>query len=218
MNGGDEGSNAAGSTHEAFCGRNRYDLLALAWALSGDRPKAAMLVDDALAEAGRSWRKIGRYDDPDAWVRWVVARRSTARVGRKWPRRRAGAGPNVGRSRLGEAPALDPGEERFWREVRALPARRARCVALAYLGDLEPSGVARVIGCTVSTARHHLHQGRLTLAGCRWPHQGRPGDDATVLARVDEQGRRAAAALRATVAVASGTPALVGSAAAGSAA
>jgi RNA polymerase sigma-70 factor (ECF subfamily) len=211
MSGGDEGLDAAGSTYGAFCERNRTAVLALAWALSGDRSNAMGIVDDAFAEAGRSWRKIGRYEDPDAWVRWVVASRAVARFRWRSTGRRAGAGPNVGRSRPGEAPALDSADDRFWQQVRSLPARQARCVALAYLEDLRPSEVARVIGCTVSTARHHLHLGRLALAGRRWPHQGQAADEVTVLARVDEQGRRAVASLRAAVAGAIAAPILVGS-------
>jgi RNA polymerase sigma-70 factor, ECF subfamily len=217
MNGGDESSIAGGSTYAAFRGRNRRDLLALAWSLTGDLSKATDLVDDAFAEAERSWRKIGRYDDPDAWVRWAVARRAVARFGRKRSRRRAGAGPSVGRSRLGEAPALDPEDDRFWRDVRGLPARQARCVALAYLEDRQPSEVAQVVGCTVSTARHHLHQGRLVLTRRRWPHQGSAVDEAWRLTRIDEQGRHAASALVAAITLATAEPVLVGSGAAGSA-
>jgi RNA polymerase sigma-70 factor (ECF subfamily) len=215
MNGGDGRSTVAGSSYEAFCERNRSAALALAWALSGDRSEAADLVDDAFADAWRSWKRIGRYDDPDAWVRWVVASRAVARFRRRRSVRGAGAGPNVGRSRLGEAPALDSDVDRFWREVRGLPARQARCVALAYLEDCRPSEVARIVGCTVSTARHHLHQGRRSLAGRRWSHQGSAVDEAAVLARVDEQGRRAAAGVRAAVATATAAPILVGSAASG---
>lgn len=200
MNGGDAVL-AVGSSYEAFRARNRSAVLALAWALSGDRADAAELVDDALAEAGRSWRKIGRYDDPDAWVRWVVARRAVARVGRRRPRWRAGAGPGVGRSRSGGAPALDAEAGRFWREVRALPARQGRCVALTYLEDRQPADVAGILGCTVSTARLHLAQGRLALAGRRRPHQSRAVEEALDLAWVDTRGRRAAAALRDAVAV-----------------
>ena len=213
MNGGD-GSTAVGSSYEAFCERNRCAALALAWALSGDRAEAADLVDDAFAEAGRSWRKIGRYDDPDAWVRWAIARRAVPPFGRKRSRRRAGAGPNVGRSRLGEAPALDRDDERFWREVRALPARQARCLALTYLEDRPPSDVARVVGCTVSTARHHVERGRLALTGRRRTDQGQAVEEAMDLAWVDTRGRRAAAALREAVAIAMAAAALtlVGSA------
>jgi RNA polymerase sigma-70 factor (ECF subfamily) len=211
MNGGDA-SVAWGSSYEAFCERNRGAALALAWALSGDRTAAVDLVDDALAEAGRSWKKIGRYDDPDAWVRWVIACRAAARFGRRRPRSRVGAGPNVGRSRLGEAPALDAETGRFWREVRALPARQARCMALTYLEDRQPSEVARVLGCTVSTARLHLAQGRLALAGRTRPHQSRAAEEAMDLAWVDTRGRRAAAALREAVAAGTAARTLVGSA------
>ena len=102
---------------------------------------------------------------------------------------------------------------------RDLPARQARCVALAYLEGGQPSDVARIIGCTVSTARHHLSQGQLALGGRRRAYQGRAIDEAAMLAQVDARGRRAAAALREAIAgvADAAAPALVGAAAFGGA-
>lgn len=58
----------------------------------------------------------------------------------------------------------DDDVDRFWRAVRALPARQAQCIALRYLDDLGSASIARVLGCAESTVRVHLHRGRTALA------------------------------------------------------
>ena len=61
-------------------------------------------------------------------------------------------------------PALDPQDDEFWAEVRALPKRQAQALALHYLEDRPVAEVADILDCSPSTAKVHLHKGRIRLA------------------------------------------------------
>ena len=61
-------------------------------------------------------------------------------------------------------PALDAEDDEFWAEVRALPKRQAQAIALHYLEDRPVAEVADILDCSPSTAKVHLHKGRVRLA------------------------------------------------------
>jgi RNA polymerase sigma-70 factor (ECF subfamily) len=151
-------------SYEAFYAANRRDVVALAWSLSGDRSTAEELAQDAFLEALRSWDRIGRYERPDAWVRRVVANRAVSRFRRGRSERGALTRLRAERPRVVHEPSLPDEDERFWREVRALPPRQAQCVALHYLEERPVAEIAEILGCTASTVKVHLHRGRLALA------------------------------------------------------
>jgi DNA-directed RNA polymerase specialized sigma24 family protein len=97
-------------------------VLALAYALSGNRWVAEDLAQDTFLAAHREWARIGLYDDPGAWVRRVV--RESLRLGL----------PAAGRSR----PERSRGS-RFGRS-RSFPSSRSRTS-----GTGTPSGHCRVV-------------------------------------------------------------------------
>lgn len=148
-----------------FYAAHHRRVVALAWSLVGDRGPAEELAQDAFIEALRSWDDVGRYQRPDAWVCRVVANRAVSRFRRS--RTERGALLRMGRERevVTEAPRLPDDHQRFWQEVRALPARQAQCVALHYLEDRSVADIAEVLGCSAATVKVHLHRGRLALAG-----------------------------------------------------
>jgi RNA polymerase sigma-70 factor (ECF subfamily) len=158
------GLHAGAPSYEAFYAANRRDVVALAWSLSGDRSTAEELAQDAFVEALRSWDRIGRYERPDAWVRRVVANRAVSRFRRGRSERGALTRLRAERPVVVHAPSLPDEDERFWREVRALPPRQAQCVALHYLEERPVAEIAEILGCTASTVKVHLHRGRLALA------------------------------------------------------
>jgi len=61
-------------------------------------------------------------------------------------------------------PALDVEDDEFWAAVRALPKRQAQAIALHYLEDRPVAEVADILDCSPSTAKVHLHKGRIRLA------------------------------------------------------
>lgn len=136
-------------------------VLALAFALTGDRGAAEDLVQDAFVAAHRKWERVSGYDAPGAFVRRVVANRS-----RSWFRRRGRESAALARlaarpTREHDAPVDG---ETFWAAVRSLPAQQSRCIALRYVEDLDVAAIAAVLGCAESPVRVHLHRARRTLA------------------------------------------------------
>ncbi len=133
----------------------------LAYALSGSRPAAEDLAQEAFLAAYRRWDEIGLYDNPGAWVRRAVANRSVSVIRRRVVE--AKALPKLVRSDE-LLPELSPESSEVWREVRRLPKRQAQVVALYYLEDLALDDVGGILELSVETVRTHLRRARKTLA------------------------------------------------------
>ena len=138
-------------------------MLALAYALTGDRAAAEDLAQDAFVSANRQWGRIGRYDSPAGFVRRAIINRSRSRF-RKRGRESAALARVVAEPRLAGNSDGFVETETFWRAVRALPQQQARCVVLRYVEDLDTASIAAVLGCAEPTVRVHLHRARLTVA------------------------------------------------------
>jgi len=146
---------------DAFYEREYPLMVALAFALTGDRLAAEDLAQDVFIDAHRRWDEIGLYDKPGAWLRRAVINRSRSIV------RRARIEIRVLRriGRIGEvAPDMPDDARQFWATVRSLSPRQAQCVVLHYLEDLPVAEIAGLLGCTEATVRVHLHRGRVALA------------------------------------------------------
>ena len=111
--------------------------------------------------AYRRWDEIGRYENPGAWVRRVVANRSVSVIRRRVVE--AKALPKLVRPEE-MLPELSPESLDVWRQVRRLQKRQAQVVALYYLEDLTLDDVANILGLSAETVRSHLRHARKTLA------------------------------------------------------
>ncbi len=135
-------------------------MVALAFSVSGSRAAAEDLAQEALTRAYRNWGKISGYDKPGAWLRRVTINLSLS------ARRRLIAEART-LLRAGPQPSLTETPETHddvWAALRHLPKRQRAAVALHYLEDLPVMGVADAIGCSESTAKVHLHRGRIALS------------------------------------------------------
>lgn len=131
-------------------------VLKTAYLVTHDREAARDVTQEAFIQLLRHWRKVSRYERPDAWVR-RVAIRIAVRQSRKLSRQRSAevepiAPPHV---------QMDPD---VVREVRALPAMQRAAVVLFYFEDRPVSEIAEILDCSPSTAKVHLHRARKTLA------------------------------------------------------
>lgn len=154
----DEGSH----TFEDFYSKEYSSVVRLAYALSGSRTGAEDLAQEAFLAAHRDWQRIGRYDQPSAWVRRVVANLSVSLIRRRVAETRALARAASGeRTILPDLGASDPD---FWDAVRSLPRRKSQVIALFYLEDRPIAEIAEILDMTHGTVKRHLHDGRLTLA------------------------------------------------------
>ena len=120
----------------------------------GDREVARELARDAFVKALLHWKRVRTYERADAWVR-KVAFRMALRAKAREPQRGAPAEPVVS-DRVADVDLL--------RVIGELPPMQRAAIALHYLDDLPVDEVAATLGCAPSTARVHLHRGRMRLA------------------------------------------------------
>lgn len=144
---------------DQFVDREYRSVLALAHVLSGSPSRSEDLTQEAFMAAYRQWDRI---DNPEGWIRTVVANKA-----RSWLRRRYAETLAMARIGIRSEVTVDemPADTaHFWAEVRRLPRMQASAIALFYLEDRPTADVGRILGCSGSTARVHLARGRRTLA------------------------------------------------------
>ena len=123
-----------------------------------DRQRAEDLAQDAFTQLYVHWRKVSRYERPDAWVR-RVAIRAAVREARRERRR-----PTLERSVRPGTSYDEPLDLDLLRAIRSLPPRQRAAVTLFYLEDRPTAEVADILGCSESTAKVHLFKARQRLS------------------------------------------------------
>jgi RNA polymerase sigma factor (sigma-70 family) len=148
---------------DQFYRRNRARLVGLAFAISGSRLGSDDLVHDVMELAYRDWERIRLRDNPEFWVRRMVANRSVSAYRRTRAEARAIARLAVGAEQV-TLPRPSAETDWIWREVRRLPDRQAQVVALTYVEQLTMSEIGEVLGCSKESVNTHLRRARDTLA------------------------------------------------------
>lgn len=122
-----------------------------------DSARAEELAQDAFIQALQNWRRVGRYDEPRAWVRRVAIRLAmrAIRRDRLWL---------TIRERLIEPRTRDDHDLDVEGALRRLPANQRAVIVLRYYEDRTTEEIGSILGCSVSTVRVHLHRGRRRLA------------------------------------------------------
>lgn len=139
--------------------RDRRDMcLRAVLAGVGDRNLAEDLVAEAFTKAWMSWRKVGGYEVPHAWVvRTALNTRITW-----WRRRRrevALEGHDVAET-TGSAEGVDPA---LLARLARLPRRQREVLALRVFLDLDTETTGRALGIAPGTVTAHLHRAVATL-------------------------------------------------------
>ncbi|GGQ47254.1 hypothetical protein Saso_05510 [Streptomyces asoensis] len=151
-------------------------LVRTAYLLTGDVHHAEDLTQTALAKAYRSWRRISRSDNPEAYVRRMLVtcnsdrfrkRRVTEALTAAPPER---AGRDEGAGRVEERGSLLAG-------LAALPPRQRAVVVLRYWEDLSEAEVAEVLGCSPGTVKSQASKGLAKLRACPGLTAGRDTGD-----------------------------------------
>ena len=135
------------------------NVVAMAYALTGDLAEAQDLAQEAFCRAWQRWRRVARYDDPLAWVRRVVANLATSRWRRLTVARRYLRG-----ERLDHVPGLEPDHVALVAALRTLPDAQRRAIVLHHLADLPVPVIAEEMGVAGGTVKSWLHRGRTALA------------------------------------------------------
>jgi RNA polymerase sigma-70 factor (sigma-E family) len=135
-------------------------LLRFGHVLTGSRPEAEDLVQEALARSMRRWSATAPHD-PIAYVRKVMVNTHVTRW-RRW-------GSRVQLGGVPETAVADAGLERSqdWdalrRALAALPARQRTVLVLRYLEDLSDDAIADLLGCQTATVRSQAARGLAAL-------------------------------------------------------
>ena len=126
--------------------------------LSAAGPGAEDAVAEAFSLALVRWRRVGRYDDPVAWIRRAAVHRMLNE--RRRLRRRDAALP-----RLVEVAPRQPDDvvPELAAALQRLPRQQRIALALKVVDDLDTSEVAAAMGITDGAVRYHLHEARQRL-------------------------------------------------------
>lgn len=148
-------------------------LLRFAYLLTGDKHAAEEALQDALASAWSRWDRISEVDDPDRYVRRMIANAHVSGW-RRFRKRESSA------AEIRTADQPDPSgdiarNDAVWRVCRALPERQRAAVVLRFYEDLDYSEIAATLGVTESTVRSAVHR---ALAALRTELQRQEADHA----------------------------------------
>ena len=154
----DVSTQQARESFEEYVAARRTALLRTAYLLTGQHADAEDLGQMALVKAVPHWRRIS--DDPEPYVRRILAREATNR----WRRRRW---REVSLDVLPEThnEGTDPTDREVLRQalMRLSPRQRA-VVVLRYFDDLTEQQTAEVLGIGLGTVKSH---GRDAMARLR---------------------------------------------------
>ena len=147
----------AGPEYAGFFRAEFPGVLRTVFLILHDRGRAEDVTQEAFIELLVRWRKVSRYDRPEAWVRRVAVRRAIRVLRRE--RRRAvlerEATPDPGP----DVPDVDLAEA-----VRKLPVMQRSAIALFYFEDRPVSEIAFILGISEGAVKVHLHRARRRLA------------------------------------------------------
>jgi RNA polymerase sigma-70 factor (sigma-E family) len=148
-------------------------LLRFAYVLTTDAEAAEDLVQAALADAYRHWRKVSRADHPDAYVRRIVV---NTHLG--WRRRKSSGEHPTGEDLDGFVADHAEGvvaRDASRRILDTLPPRARAVLVLRYYADLDDVAIADLLGLAPSSVRATASRALATL---RQQHAQPPHADA----------------------------------------
>jgi RNA polymerase sigma-70 factor (sigma-E family) len=142
---------------EAFAAARLPALLRYAVLLSGDPEQARDIVQDVLARALVKWGRIGKVDEPYAYVRRMVTNEYLS-----WRRRRRLPTVPLDAEALGR-PAAVTGDDEMWPLLATLPKQQRAVLVLRFYEGLSDAEIADVLGCRAGTVRSNASRGLVTL-------------------------------------------------------
>jgi RNA polymerase sigma-70 factor (ECF subfamily) len=146
---------------DEFYRGSRQRLLGFVYVLTGDLAEAQDAVQEAYVRAWQRWSTVGRYDEPEAWVRVVASRIAVSR----WRSLRSRARAYLRHGVVETVPAPSTDTVEVVAALRQLPEEQRVALALYYLLGMPVADVARETNAPVGTVKARLSRGRTALAG-----------------------------------------------------
>ena len=139
-------------------------LMRLAVALTGNRPDAEDLVQEALSRVLPRWDRIGRLQDPDAYTKRIIVNAHVSMWRRTRRRESPVADPPMSGVIPGPEADVAPDERRrLWLACQALPVAQRTAVVLRYYEQLEYAEIAEVLGVREGTVRSRVSRAMTVL-------------------------------------------------------
>ena len=159
-----ESVTAAAPDFDAWVTARGPALLRLAYALTGHRPDAEDLVQEALSRALPKWSRIGLLQDPDAYVRRMIVNAHVSAWRRTRRRELPVAELPLEVSTQGPDAGLGSDEQRrLWLACQALPVSQRTAVVLRYYEQLEYAEIAEHLGVREGTVRSQVSRALTVL-------------------------------------------------------
>jgi RNA polymerase sigma-70 factor (sigma-E family) len=128
-----------------------------------DRAAAEDLLQVALERAYRHWARICRSEEPERYVRRILANASHDRWRRASRRpERVIPGADVAAVADDHAGAVAD-RDYLMRALAALPKRQRTVLVLRYYSDLSELEIADILGCSVGTVKSQVSRGLARL-------------------------------------------------------
>jgi RNA polymerase sigma-70 factor (sigma-E family) len=137
-------------------------LLRFGYLLTGDRFLAEDLVQEALAQCHRRWRRIEHLGAPDAYVRKAVLRQYLS-----WRRRLSSTEQVV--ADIPDRPDATDHADRFaardelWTLLGQLTRMQRAVLVLRFFEDAADTDIAELLSCAPATVRVHASRGLARL-------------------------------------------------------
>jgi RNA polymerase sigma-70 factor (ECF subfamily) len=122
-----------------------------------DRARAEDIAQEAFVRLLERWKRVSRYERPDAWVRRVAIRLAIRSVQRERLR------PVLER-KLELSSDARPVDVDLLRAIGELPVRHRAAIVLFYFEDRPIAEIVHILGCSESAVKVWLHRARKSLA------------------------------------------------------
>jgi RNA polymerase sigma-70 factor (sigma-E family) len=151
-----EATPGSAAAFDAWASARVPGLLRFAYLLTGSRSEAEDAVQSALERALPRWERIGRAEDPDAYVRRMVVNAHVS-LWRRTGRRESPVEAVELRDERDPADLVSTADA-VRRVCARLPRRQRAAVVLRYFEDQDYAEIAAVLRCSEATARSYVHR------------------------------------------------------------
>lgn len=149
---------------EDFVRARSSSLLRTALLLTGqNRAEAEDLLQVALERAYRHWSRISRSEEPERYVRRILANAATAGRRRVTRRPELSLQPTDTGPVAADHSAAIADRDYLLRSLAALPTGQRTVLVLRYFDDLSEAEIAQLLGCTPGTVKSQAARGLARL-------------------------------------------------------